>query len=104
MVMKQTLKTVALAIGCAIAAAQAHAEPVQLTPQDKTFTQRVPGSGGVYLRFGQAGAKRASGRCYRHHPLSHRSSGRLAQQAKKQGVKRDERSLYLAVGGSHSLN
>jgi ribonuclease BN (tRNA processing enzyme) len=42
MVMKQTLKTVALAIGCAIAAAQAHAEPVQLTPQDKTFTQRVP--------------------------------------------------------------
>lgn len=84
--MKQTLKAVALAIGCALAAAQANAEPVQLTPLDKAFTLQVLGSGGpisddlrassseviwwkgksrilidagggVYLRFGQAGAK-----------------------------------------------
>ncbi|MGL5502117.1 MAG: MBL fold metallo-hydrolase, partial [Aeromonas veronii] len=84
--MKQRLKAVALAIGCALTVAPACAEPVQLTPLDKTFTLQVLGSGGpisddlrassseviwwkgksrilidagggVYLRFGQAGAK-----------------------------------------------
>ncbi|MFB2874014.1 MBL fold metallo-hydrolase [Aeromonas jandaei] len=86
--MKQTLKAVALAIGCALAAAPAGAasQGVQLTPLDKNFTLQVLGSGGpisddqrassseviwwkgksrilidagggVYLRFGQAGAK-----------------------------------------------
>ncbi len=84
--MKQTIKAVTLAIGCALATAPAWAEPVQLTPLDKAFTLQVLGSGGpisddlrassseviwwkgksrilidagggVYLRFGQAGAK-----------------------------------------------
>ena len=84
--MKQRLKAVALAIGCALTVAPACAEPVQLTPLDKNFTLQVLGSGGpisddqrassseviwwkgksrilidagggVYLRFGQAGAK-----------------------------------------------